>query len=211
MMRYLIGLAVVLAAMTQAMTGSPAFAAQEPSACPSALWLEARTVVATPEPAQTSVEPTAPAWMTVALTDACTGQSFALADFAGKVLYIEPMATWCTNCHGQMTRLNEALSRIPEDARGDIVLVALSSEIGLPTEDLAAYAARNEFPYIFAVMTEEMLRAMAEDLGQEVAVPPAMPHLVVSPDGSIGELRTGAASPDDLLALLTEPALPPAS
>ncbi len=45
---------------------------------------------------------------------------------------------------------------------------------------------------------------MAEELGQEVAVPPAMPHLIVAPDGTIGELRTGTASPEDLLTLFAE-------
>ena len=37
----------------------------------------------------------------------------------------------------------------------------------------------------------------------DAAVPPAMPHLIVAPDGTIGELHTGASSADELLALFT--------
>jgi hypothetical protein len=103
-----------------------------------------------------------------------------------------------------LTRLQEAAAQIPDEEQGDIVLVALSSEVGLPREDLAAYVASNGFPFIFAVMSDEMLRAMVEDLGQEVAVPPATPHLIVAPDGTIGELRTGGTSAEDLLALFAE-------
>ena len=33
--------------------------------------------------------------------DARTGQTFTLADLQGKTVYVEPMATWCTNCRQQ--------------------------------------------------------------------------------------------------------------
>src|SRR5215475_4612241 len=42
------------------------------------------------------------AWHALPLVNARTGQAFTLADFAGKTVYVEPMATWCTNCRQQM-------------------------------------------------------------------------------------------------------------
>ena len=180
-------------------------------ACASEVWLAPVSVgtdsSATP-PAQ--VSESAPAWLSTDLTDACSGETFALVDFAGKTLYIESMATWCPNCHGQLTRLQEAVATLPEEQREEIVFVALSTEGELPREDLAAYAATNEFPFIFAVMPADMLRAMADDFGQEIAVPPAMPYLIVAPDGTVGDLHTGGSSVEELLALFAE-TLPAAS
>lgn len=50
----------------------------------------------------------------------------------------------------------EAASHIPEDERGDIVLVALSSEVGLPRADLAHFVQETGFPMSFAVMPKDM-------------------------------------------------------
>ncbi|HEX2907728.1 MAG TPA: hypothetical protein VHO69_12745 [Phototrophicaceae bacterium] len=37
-----------------------------------------------------------PAWQTLPLVNARTGETFTFADLAGKVIFVEPMATWCT-------------------------------------------------------------------------------------------------------------------
>jgi hypothetical protein len=103
-----------------------------------------------------------------------------------------------------LTRLKEAAAALSEEQRAGIVFVALSTEGNLPRETLAEYAAFNDFPFIFAVMPADMLLAMADDLGQGIAVPPAMPHLIVAPDGTVGDLRTGGASVEDLLGLFAE-------
>ena len=182
--------------------GDISFAAQEAAPeCASALWLEPLAAEHATEDGVAEITEPAPAWMTAELTDACSGETFALADFAGKTLYVEPMATWCVNCREQLARTGDAFAQLAEAERSDVVLLALSSEVGLPREDLAAYAEASELPFIFAVMPEEMLKAMADDLDQEIAVPPAAPHLIVAPDGTVGELRTGGASVEDLLAL----------
>jgi thiol-disulfide isomerase/thioredoxin len=176
--------------------------AQEASACPSARWLEPAATPQSGDAAGREVTPAEPAWMTTELTDACSGETFALADFAGKAVYVEAMATWCPPCRDQLGRVKEAAAQIPDEERAKFAFVALSSETDLPREALAEYAASNDFPFVFAVMPAPMLQSMAEDLGQEIAVPPATPHLILAPDGTAGAVRTGAESPDDLLALL---------
>ena len=52
-------------------------------------------------------------WLTTELTDACSGETFALADFAGKTLYVESMATWCGECYEQLTRVQDAAEPDP--------------------------------------------------------------------------------------------------
>lgn len=205
--RFAFVVALSAAAMTPALSAQTAVAQDAVPECASTFWL---TPVEADDAAAVETTETAPAWLATDLTDACSGKTFALADFAGKTLYIESMATWCPNCHGQLTRLQEAAAALPEEQREDIVFVALSTEGELPREDLAAYAATNEFPFIFAVMPADMLRAMADDFGQEIAVPPAMPYLIVAPDGTVGDLHTGGSSVEELLALFAE-TLPAAS
>lgn len=167
------------------------------ASCASALWLDS---LATPGEATDAV----PAWMGIQMTDACSGTTFTLADFAGRAMYVEAMATWCPPCREQLDRVKEAATQIPAEERAETVFVALSSEVDLPRETLAQYSVDNSFPFIFAVMPAEMLQAIADDLGQEVAVPPATPHLIVAADGSVGALRTGAEGAADILALLAE-------
>ena len=41
-----------------------------------------------------------------------TDQTFTLADFAGKTVYVEPMATWCTNCRQQLGNVTEAKAEL---------------------------------------------------------------------------------------------------
>ena len=178
-----------------------AHARQDVTECASDRWLSA--VRATPAAASTADE-SLPSWMTLPLTDACSGTSFTLTDLAGKTLYIEQMATWCNNCHGQLTRAKEAVAGLSPTDQENVVLIALSSEVDLPSADLANYVQKNDFPYISAVMPADYLRAMAEDLGREVAVPPAMPFVIVAPDGTISDLFTGGATSDELLALFED-------
>ncbi len=206
MVRRFVFVAVLAVAAVGLLGGSmPIFAQETPVECASALWLEP---LGAPEEsdntAATEITEPAPAWMTTELTDACSGETFALTDFVGKTVYIEAMATWCPPCRDQLARVKEATTQLPEEERGEIVVVALSSEVDLPPETLAEYAASNDFPFIFAVMPVEMLQTMADELGQEITVPPAMPHLIIAPDGTIGELHTGTTSPEDLLKLFAE-------
>jgi len=197
--------AFAIAAVVPLWGTASVFAQDASDECASAFWLESLTTSeATNDTAARKITKPAPAWMTTELTDACSGETFALADFAGKTVYLEAMATWCPPCRDQLTRVKEATTQLSEEEREEIVIIALSSEIDLPRETLAEYASTNEFPFIFAVMPAAMLQAMADELGQEIAVPPATPHLIVAPDGTIGEVRTGSESPEDLLALFAE-------
>src|SRR4051794_29264907 len=193
-------LVMIVAAWFSTLTAPLAVRAQDiAAACAGAIRLA--PLAATPEPATASqTTDAAPSWMTTELTDACTGETFRLANFAGKLLYVESMATWCGECYEQLTRIKEAFAQIPDAERDDVVLVALSSETNLPREDLASYADKTGFPLIFAVMPEAMLKAMVGDVGREWSIPSAMPHLIVAPDGTISELQTGGSSVDELLA-----------
>ena len=201
--------ASILVVMVMAAAHAPRALAQDQSGlCASEAWLDARD--GSDEPISEAATE-APSWMTAELIDACTGQPFTISDFSGKVLYVEAMATWCPPCRDQLGRVREALGQLPTAKQTETVVVALSSEVDLPREVLAQYAADNDFPFIFAVLPVEVLQEMADTLGQEIAVPPATPHLIVGSDGSLGALRTGSTAAEDILALLDAARAAPAS
>jgi thiol-disulfide isomerase/thioredoxin len=202
-LRRSVTIAAIALALAAPGMAAPTVAQETTDECASALWLEPLAAEAESGESEIRTIEEAPTWLTTELTDACTGQRFTLGGFTGKTVYVEPMATWCTNCRGQLGRVEEAVAQLTDEQRADVVLVALSSEVGLPIEAMAQYAAETGFPMIFAVMTDDVLRSMVEALGQEVAVPPAMPHVVIEPDGTVGELQVGASSPEELLALFT--------
>jgi peroxiredoxin len=137
------------------------------------------------------------------LTNARTGEAFSLADFEGSVVYVEPMATWCTNCRHQLGRVREAYNQL--DA-SQYVFVAISVETNISASDLATYADNQNFPWIFAVASPEMLTALSERYGNTALVPPSTPHFTISPDGTLSDLFTGAHEAADIIALLEQTA-----
>ncbi|MEO8394837.1 MAG: hypothetical protein ABI700_17715, partial [Chloroflexota bacterium] len=66
-----------------------------------------------------------PAWMSTVLTNAETGATFMLGDFPEKTVYIELMATWCTNCRQQQGYVRDILDKMSAD---NYVFISLSVE-----------------------------------------------------------------------------------
>jgi thiol-disulfide isomerase/thioredoxin len=141
-----------------------------------------------------------PAWQTIVLTNARTGEPFTLADFAGSTVYVEPMATWCTNCRAQMQRVVPVYEDLRADSR--FAFVSLSVGESIADSDLASYADREGFGWIFAIAPAEMLAALSDAFGRSVLTPPSTPHFLIYPDGTDSGLKTGPESTDALRAAL---------
>lgn len=139
------------------------------------------------------------AWQQVALTDVRSGERFTLADFAGKRIFVETMATWCSNCRQQLNHVAQAKSQLSGD---DVVFIALSVETNLAASDLAQYQQNQGFDWTFAVATPELLQMLADDFSRAILNPPSTPHFIIYPDGTIGELVTGIEPAEQLLAAL---------
>lgn len=137
-----------------------------------------------------------PAWQNTMLTDV-DGQTFSIADLAGKPVFVEFFATWCPTCREQLGKTNEAAARAGDGA----VFLALSVETDLAATDVQSYRTDNQFSSIrFAILTPQMLAQVVEALGNTAINPPSTPHLVVTSGGATGQLVTGAEDPDAILA-----------
>jgi len=140
---------------------------------------------------------TAPAFANLELVNAQTGESFTLADFAGKTVYVHAMATWCGNCRASQRSLRDNV--VPNVSGDDVVFVSLSVETNIDPADLAVYAQNESFDWTFAVMSNEMLAALSQQFGRSVTVPPSQPHFIIRPDGSVTDLLTGNPAPQAVI------------
>ncbi|MCU0475588.1 MAG: TlpA family protein disulfide reductase [Anaerolineae bacterium] len=204
--------ALVLSACAPA-PAAPTPTLAPPTATPEAAAPTAEVAAPTSDPAASVLAPPtdtpAPevpqgaqaAWLTTELTDARTGATFRLSDFAGKTVFVESMATWCSNCRAQMRNVREAIARLDPE---QYVFIGLSVETNITSADLAAYADRQEFAWTFAVLSPEALITFSEAFGRSFTNPPATPHFVVKPDGTTDGLVAGTIhSVDALVAELT--------
>ena len=140
-----------------------------------------------------------PVWQQITLTDVRTNETFTLADFAGKTVYVEPMATWCTNCRQQLGNVKEAIAQLGDD---NVVFVGISVETNIDNATLAEYVTNTGFDWPFAVATPEMLQSLADQFGRTIANPPSTPHFIIAPDGTVGELVTGFETPEEIIGRL---------
>jgi thiol-disulfide isomerase/thioredoxin len=152
-------------------------------------------------PAEAAAAQSAPAaaplaWQTLPLVNARTGETFTFADFAGQTVFVEPMATWCSNCRQMLGNVRSAREQLGET----VTFVALSVETTIPSADLAAYADANGFDWLFAVMTPDMLAELVSAFGRTISNPPSTPHFVMRPDGSVSSLFTGVVSAEEIVA-----------
>jgi len=158
----------------------------------------------TDEAEAVSVAYSGPEWTTLPLVNARTGETFTLADLAGKTVFVEPMATWCSNCRAQQGRVSQAMANLGEE---DFVFISLSVEGSAVSDaDLASYADRNSFPQIFVVATPELLNALVDQFGRGITNPPSTPHFILSPTGGVSDLSTGSKSADAIIAQVTDAA-----
>ncbi len=137
-----------------------------------------------------------PSWQQIALTNARTGESFTLADYSGMTVFVEPMATWCTNCRQQLGNVREARAQISDDS---VVFIGLSLETNISDGELAQYQSDFGFDWTFAVMTPELLQQLADTFGRSITSAPSTPHFIIRPDGSYTELVTGIETADQIL------------
>ena len=136
-------------------------------------------------------------WRTATLTDVRSGESFTLADLAGKVVVVEPMAIWCTNCLRQQRASATALAALDGE---DVVYISLDIDPSERPEDLAAYADKQGFDWRFVVAGRELSRQLARALGDQVLSPPSTPKIIITPDGRVIGPDFGMADAADVEA-----------
>ena len=167
------------------MSGSPSsLPVSEPAARPSA----------SPSEAATEADPL----LTFELVDVRSGATFTLGELAAeKPVLVETMAIWCTTCLAQQGAVVDA------HAIADFHSVGIDVDPNERAADLAEYAEREGFDWLFAMADQQLVGLLTERYGFGVTNPPSTPTFVVSTDGSIRALEFGRVrSPEELVAEL---------
>jgi thiol-disulfide isomerase/thioredoxin len=137
-------------------------------------------------------------WATASLTDVSTGEAFRIADLGGKVVIVETMAIWCSNCRAQQGDVQLALARLPADR---VVYVVLDVDPNEDAASLAEYRVANGFEGRYAIAGPDVARALAADFGDQVLNPPSTPIVIIGADGTVTATGFGHKSADEIVAL----------
>jgi thiol-disulfide isomerase/thioredoxin len=137
-------------------------------------------------------------WATATLTDVGTGEAFRIADLGGKVVIVEMIAIWCSNCRAQQGDVQLALARLPADK---VVYVVLDVDPNEDAASLAEYRVANGFEGRYAIAGPDVARALAADFGDQVLNPPSTPIVIIGADGTVTPTDYGHKSADEIVAL----------
>lgn len=161
----------------------------------TALLLTACGSTAVAEPTETAA--TTPAWFKVELTDAQTGETFTMNDYAGKVVLLETMAMWCPNCLFQANEVRKMHKLL--DNPDDLISVSLDVDVNEDTVALKEYSEDYGFEWHFAVAPLEIARALGNLYTAQYLNPPLSPMLIIDRNGQVHHLDYGKKSAETLL------------
>jgi peroxiredoxin len=130
-----------------------------------------------------------PDWFDMELTDVQTGKTFTVNDYAGKVVIVETMATWCPTCliqAGAIQKLHENLGN-PDD----LVSISLDVDIKEDSAVLKEYASQYGLEWHLAVAPLEVARALGNLYTAQYLNPPLAPMMIIDRDGNVHHLEYG--------------------
>ena len=141
-----------------------------------------------------------PAWFSVPLTDVRTGNAFTIKDYEGKVVLVETLAMWCSNClkqQGEVKALHELLGE-----RDDFISIGLDIDPNESDDDLKDYTDSHGFGWVYAIAPADVSRELGNLYGAQFLNPPSTPMLIIDRAGNVHPLPFGIKSADDLLKAL---------
>jgi len=139
-----------------------------------------------------------PAWMTAEVLDVNSGETFTVSDFEGKVVLVETLAMWCSNCMKQQQQVKLLHEKLSNET--DFVSVGLGIDINENLDDLKQYTEKNGFDWVYTVATKEMAQEIGSLYGNQFLNPPSTPILLIDKSGEVHILPFGIKSAEDLEA-----------
>jgi cytochrome oxidase Cu insertion factor (SCO1/SenC/PrrC family) len=137
-------------------------------------------------------------WLGTSLVDARTGRGFKLSDFSGRVVLVETMAVWCTNCHSQQQQIQNLHGMLSGNA--DFVSVSFDIDPNETPDILKKYVDNNSgFNWMYAIAPAGLARTIGQTYGDQYLNPPSTPILIIDRHGIAHTLPFGLKSAEDLM------------
>jgi len=138
-----------------------------------------------------------PAFFYVEFIDVNTGSTFKIDDFKGKVVLVETLAQWCSNCLRQQQQVLEFHNQLGQ--REDLLTLGLDIDPNEDADTLKDYVTRNGFTWLYAVSPVEVSREIGNLYGDQFLNPPSTPMFIIDRKGEVHLLPFGIKSADELL------------
>lgn len=138
-----------------------------------------------------------PAWFSAVLTNVRTGETFIVQDLKGKVILVETMAVWCSNCLRQQGQVKELHGLLGE--RDDFVSIGLDIDSNEDAAKLKDFVEAQGFDWLYAVSPAEVSSELSSLYGDQFLNPPSTPMLAIDRHGVVHPLPFGIKSADELL------------
>jgi len=145
-------------------------------------------------------------WFSMELTDAVTGETFTMNDYAGKVVLVETMAMWCPNCIVQAAEVRKLHTLLGDPE--DFISVSLDVDVNEDAASLKEYVEEYGFEWHFAVAPLEVARSLGNLYSAQYLNPPLSPMLLIDRDGNVHQLEYGKKDAETLQKFV-EPFLAP--
>ena len=116
-------------------------------------------------------------------------KSFSINGLKGKVILVETMAAWCSNCLQQQKQVKELHSLLGNTT--DLVSIGMDID---PNEDdavLSNYVKNQGFDWVYTVASAEVAREIGKLYGDQFLNPPSTPILIIDRQGNAHPLPFG--------------------
>jgi len=137
-----------------------------------------------------------PDWFDVPLTDIQTGQSFTINELKGKVVLVETLAMWCSNCLKQQKEVLSLHEQLGE--RDDFVSLGFDIDPNEEEAGLKSYVEKNGFYWPYVITGADLARDLGNLYGNQYLNPPSTPMLIIDRSGEVHLLPFGIKSAQTL-------------
>ncbi len=135
-------------------------------------------------------------WKDIPLHNVQDGEEFTIGSFDEPVI-LESFAVWCPTCTKQQKILKEY-----HEQRNDFVSISLNTDPNEEESLVREHAQSNGFDWRYAVSPAELTTQLIDEFGFQVVNAPAVPMLLICPNGATELFAGGVKDSEEIDAIL---------
>jgi thiol-disulfide isomerase/thioredoxin len=130
-----------------------------------------------------------PAWYQAQFVNVNTGETFSINELKGKVVLVETMATWCSNCLKQQKQVKELHQLLGES--DELISIGLDIDLNENNDTLKNYVQKQGFDWVYTVASADVAREIGLLYGDQFLNPPSTPIVIIDRQGNAHPLPFG--------------------